>query len=223
MLILGATPIGCWDDASKRLTQALSTADIIAAEDTRRTKTLAAGLGVQISGRLVSLHDHNEAARVEELVQSVLDGQDILVVSDAGMPMINDPGFKLTAAVVAAGGDVTCLPGPSAPLCALVLSGLPTHRFAFEGFLPPKSGSRQNALAKLKDESRTMIFLESKHRIAKTLQDMCATFGESRRAALARELTKTHEEIIRSTLGELAQLSASRELKGEMCIVLAGA
>jgi 16S rRNA (cytidine1402-2'-O)-methyltransferase len=223
MLILGATPIGCPEDASSRLAKALSTADVIAAEDTRRAKTLAASLGVKISGRLVSLHDHNEAQRTQSLAQAVLDGQDVLVVSDAGMPMINDPGFKLSAAVVAAGGDVTCLPGPSAPLAALVLSGLPTHRFAFEGFLPPKSGSRQNALTRLKDEERTMIFLESKHRIAKTLQDMSTIFGPTRKAALARELTKPHEEIIRDTLDALASLSVSHELKGEMCIVVAGA
>jgi 16S rRNA (cytidine1402-2'-O)-methyltransferase len=222
MLILAATPIGNFSDASTRLKEWLGSADIIAAEDTRKTYQLANKLGVQISGRVISFYDHNESARIAELIDALQSGLDVVVVSDAGMPMINDPGYKIVQAAIENNLAITCLPGPSAPLSALVLSGLPVHRFCYEGFLPPKSGARINRLKTLQSEERTMVFLESKHRIIKTLQNMLEVFGAERKACICRELTKQHEEILRGSLSELLQIASTRELKGEICIVVAG-
>jgi 16S rRNA (cytidine1402-2'-O)-methyltransferase len=222
MLILGATPIGNTDDSSKRLLNALENSEIIAAEDTRKLLTLAKRLGANIQGKVLSLHDHNEAEKLDFLLKQLDLGDDILVVSDAGLPLINDPGYKITHAAIEKGVRVTCLPGPSAPITALVLSGLPTDKFCFEGFLPPKTISRVNALTLLQDEKRTMIFLESTHRIAKCLEDMRTVFGGVRRAVVCRELTKTYEEVIRGTLDELCEIANERILKGEICVVVGG-
>lgn len=223
MLILGATPIGNLGDASKRLKDCLESVSVIACEDTRVTRKLIVALTPNSSAKLVPLHDHNEADRVDALLQTLLSGLDVLLVSDAGTPLINDPGYKLVQAAINNGITVTALPGPSAPVNALILSGLPVHRYCYEGFLPPKSASRQRSLLELKSESRTMIFLESKHRILKTVTDMRDIFGFERRAAICRELTKKHEEVMRGTLGELVAVLEKRELKGEICICVAGA
>ncbi|MDR1862165.1 MAG: 16S rRNA (cytidine(1402)-2'-O)-methyltransferase [Candidatus Ancillula sp.] len=222
MLVLASTPIGNIDDSSARLKQWLLSADFIAAEDTRNTLKLAARLGLKITAEVLSVHDHNEAERLDLLLKKLQEGQNVLLVSDAGTPLINDPGFKLVQIVIQNGIQVSTLPGPSAPITALVLSGLPVHKFCYEGFLPPKSGSRINALRRLENEPRTMVFLESKHRVAKTLRDMAEVFGEARRAAVCRELTKEHEEVLRGSLGELVEVTQARELKGEMCVVVGG-
>jgi 16S rRNA (cytidine1402-2'-O)-methyltransferase len=223
MLILAAMPIGNTGDATCRLIEALRSTEIVAAEDTRRLHASASRLGIKIDGKVVSYHDHNEEERRKQLLEAIQGGTDVLLVSDAGLPLINDPGYKLVQAVIATGEQVTCLPGPSAPLTALVLSGLPTAKFCFEGFLPPKSGARLNALRSLENERRTIIFLESTHRVAKCLNDMREVFGNSRRAAVCRELTKTHEEVLRGDLQTLCELVAKRSLKGEICLVVEGA
>ena len=182
-IVLAATPIGNLADASARLIEALGTADIVAAEDTRRTLDLARGLGVTIAGRLVALHDHNERARADGLVAEAADGATVLLVTDAGMPTVSDPGFRVVQAAVEAGVLVTVLPGPSAPLAALAVSGLPTDRFAFEGFLPRKAGERSRALAALASEQRTLIFFEAPHRLAESLAAMATAFGADRAAS----------------------------------------
>jgi 16S rRNA (cytidine1402-2'-O)-methyltransferase len=223
MLTLAATPIGCSADASSRLKQKLQDADIVLAEDTRVFAQLTHRLEIEITAQILSLHDHNESERLDAVLDALQTDRDVILVSDAGMPLINDPGYKLVQLAISNGIPMTCIPGPSAPMTALVLSGLPVHRFTFEGFLPPKSASRINALQKLADEERTMIFLESKHRIVRCLEDMQEVFGENRRGAICRELTKTHEEILRGELSELLQIAKNRQLKGEICIVIAGA
>lgn len=220
--ILAATPIGNDADASGRLRDLLATADVVAAEDTRRTRALAARLGVEIGGRLMSFYEHNEAGRLDELLDAVRGGASVLVVSDAGMPTVSDPGFRVVAAAVDAGLDVTCAPGPSAVLAALALSGLPTDRFCFEGFVPRKAGERTRTLAALRDEPRTMVFFEAPHRLAESLEAMSETFGADRRAAVCRELTKTHEEVVRGPLGELIAW-ARGEVRGEIVVVVEGA
>lgn len=221
-LLLGATPLGEPRDASKRLIDSLSEADVVAAEDTRRVRTLAKSLGVTIGGRVVSLFDQNEEARVPDLVAEIAAGATVLVVSDAGMPLINDPGYRLVTACAAAGLTVSCLPGPSAVTTALAVSGLPTDRFCFEGFAPRKPGARLGWLAALAAEQRTVVFFESPRRLADCLRDACAQLGEQRRAVVCRELTKTYEEIRRGTLSELADWAADGVL-GEITVVLAGA
>lgn len=225
MLILGATPIGRPADASARLGAALASADVVAAEDTRRLRRLATDLGIEISGRVVSYFEGNERERAPELVAAVGNGLDVLLVTDAGMPSVADPGYRLVAACVEAGHDVTVIPGPSAALAALAVSGLPVHRFTFEGFLPRKPGERQAALAELAGERRTMIFFESPRRVASTLEALASAFGSDRRGALCRELTKTHEEVVRDTVGGL--LGWAREqpdgVRGELTLVIAGA
>ena len=221
-LILAATPIGDADDASLRLVRLLTEADVVAAEDTRRTRELARRLGVSIGGRLVSHHEHNEASRVAELLDVVSGGGTVLVVTDAGMPAVSDPGYRLVTAAVAAGLPVTAAPGPSAVLTALALSGLPTDRFAFEGFPPRRPGERSRALAALADERRTLVFFEAPHRVGALLAAMAEAFGADRRAAVCRELTKTYEEVRRGTLGELAEWAAG-EVRGEIVVVVAGA
>ena len=221
-LLLAATPLGLPADASARLITALGSADVVAAEDTRRVRTLAQSLDVRIGGKVVSLFDQNEATRVPALVDEMRGGATVLVVSDAGMPVINDPGYRLVAACVDAGVAVSCLPGPSAVTTALAVSGLPADRFCFEGFSPRKRSARKTWLAGLATEPRTAVFFESPRRLAACLQDASEVLGGQRRAVVCRELTKTHEEILRGTLAELADWAADGVL-GEITVVLAGA
>lgn len=221
-VVLAATPIGNVEDASPRLRALLASADVVAAEDTRRLAALAARLGVHVTGRVVSHHEHNEEARSAELLDVVRGGGTVLVVTDAGMPVVSDPGFGLVRAAAAAGLPVTCAPGPSAVLAALAVSGLPSDRFCFEGFPPRRPGERRRALAELAAERRTMVFFEAPHRIADTLADMAAAFGADRAAAVCRELTKTYEETVRGPLAELAAW-AEHEVRGEIVVVVAGA
>ena len=223
VLILGGTPIGNLADASDRLRSALATADLIAVEDTRKLRTLASGLGVRTRGRVIVNHDHNEEERSATIVQAVQDGQRVLLLSDAGMPTISDPGYVAAAAVAAADLPVTVVPGPSAALTALALSGRPTGRFTFEGFLARKGSERSRRLASLAGEERTMIFYESPHRTAATLADFVQTFGADRRGTVSRELTKLHEEVRRGTLAELAEWAESERIRGEIVIIVEGA
>ena len=223
VLILGGTPIGNLADASDRLRSALATADLIAVEDTRKLRTLASGLGVRTRGRVIVNHDHNEEGRSATIVQAVQDGQRVLLLSDAGMPTISDPGYVAAAAVAEADLPVTVVPGPSAALTALALSGLPTGRFTFEGFLARKGSERSRRFASLAGEERTMIFYESPHRTAATLADFVQTFGADRRGTVSRELTKLHEEVRRGTLAELAEWAESERIRGEIVIIVEGA
>jgi 16S rRNA (cytidine1402-2'-O)-methyltransferase len=219
VIILAATPIGNLGDASRRLVEALGNATVIASEDTRVTIHLMRALGVENRPRLIALHEHNEAAKAAEIVELARD-TDVLVLTDAGMPAISDPGFPLVAAAAAAGVTVTALPGPSAVLTALALSGLPTDRFSFEGFVPRKG--RLAAFRALAREQRTMVFFESPHRVAESLADIATALGADRRVAVCRELTKLFEEVRRGTAAELAEWAASG-VKGEICIVVEGA
>ncbi len=221
-LLIGATPLGQPTDASARLVSALGSADVIAAEDTRRTRTLAQALDVKPAGKVVSLYDANEATRVPVLVDAIAAGATVLLVSDAGMPLISDPGYRLVAACIEAGAPVQCLPGPSAVTTALAVSGLPSERFCFEGFAPRKHSARVSWLKTLAAEPRTCVFFESPRRLADCLRDAADALGPDRKAVVCRELTKTHEEIIRGTLGELAEW-ASDGVLGEITVVLAGA
>ena len=221
-LIVAATPIGRADDASSRLASALATADVIAAEDTRRLRRLAGELGVTIAGRVVSYFEGNEERRTAELVYAMRDGSDVLLVTDAGMPSVSDPGYRLVAAAVEADLPVSVLPGPSAVLAALAVSGLPVDRFSFEGFLPRRQGERRRRLAELATERRTMVFFEAPRRTAAALAAMAEVFGADRPAAVCRELTKTHEEVRRGTLDELASWAEAGVL-GEVTLVVAGA
>jgi 16S rRNA (cytidine1402-2'-O)-methyltransferase len=222
VLVLAGTPIGNPEDAPARLVAELAKADLVAAEDTRRLSRLAAALDVRIPGRVLSYHEHNEAERTPELVEAVRSGSRVLLVTDAGMPSVSDPGFRLVTAVAAAGLHVTAVPGPSAVLTALALSGLPVDRFCFEGFLPRKAGERGRALAVLQSERRTMVFFEAPHRLAAALSAMAEAFGPDRAAAVCRELTKTYEEVRRGPLAELAEWAAG-EVRGEITVVVAGA
>lgn len=221
-IILAATPIGNPADASERLRGALGAADVVAAEDTRRTRQLARALGVEIDGQVVSFFEHNETARTPWLLERAAAGESILVVTDAGMPSVSDPGFAVVAAGMTAGVPITCLPGPSAVTTALVLSGLPVDRFAFDGFPPRKPGKRRTWLASLEREERTVVFFESPHRVAATLADAADLLGPDRQAAVCRELTKTYEEVLRGSLAELAERTADGVL-GEIVVVLAPA
>lgn len=224
MLILAGTPIGRVEDAPGRLVAALTSADVIAAEDTRRLRRLAADLGVEISARVVSYFEGNERQRTPELLEHLRAEQTVVLVTDAGMPSVSDPGYRLVAAAVAENLPLTAIPGPSAVLTALAVSGLPVDRFCFEGFAPRKSGERARVLAELADERRTMIWFESPHRTAATLAAMSDAFGPDRRAAVCRELTKTHEEVVRGTLAELAAWAGDGErVRGEITVVVAGA
>ncbi len=222
MLVLAGTPIGRVSDASPRLVEELGTADVIAAEDTRRLRRLTSDLGVTVTGRVVSYFDGNEAARTPMLVEALLAGERVLLVTDAGMPSVSDPGYRLVAAAVEAGIEVTAVPGPSAVLTALAVSGLPVDRFCFEGFPPRKAGERAKRLAALTAEQRTMVFFESPHRTEATLRAMAEAWGADRAAAVCRELTKTHEEIRRGPLADLASW-ATDGVRGEVTIVVAGA
>lgn len=221
-LVLAATPLGDARDASVRLRDALADADIIAAEDTRRLRSLVAALGITVSGKVVSHYDSVEAARLPGLLDAVRGGQTVLVVTDAGMPAVSDPGFRLVAAAAAEDLPITCLPGPSAVTTALVLSGLPCERFCFEGFSPRRSGERKRWLAELVAERRAVVFFESPHRLADTLNDAVDVLGPDRAAAVCRELTKRYEEVVRGSLAELADW-ATGEVRGEITVVLAGA
>jgi 16S rRNA (cytidine1402-2'-O)-methyltransferase len=221
-LLLGATPLGQPSDASPRLVAALRTADIVAAEDTRRVRTLAKALDAVITGKIISFFDHVEAERVPALVEQISAGATVLVVSDAGMPLINDPGHRLVAACVDAGLPVRCLPGPSAVTTALAVSGLSSEKFCFEGFAPRKQGARRSWLASLAGERRTAVFFESPRRLPACLRDAVDQLGGDRRAAVCRELTKVHEEVVRGSLDELAAWAADGVL-GEITVVLDGA
>lgn len=220
MLILAGTPIGDVEDVSPRLRRVLTEADVVAAEDTRRFRGLCQRLGVVTDARVVSFFDGNEAERTPGLVAEVREGRTVVVVTDAGMPSVSDPGYRLVAAAVAEGLPVTAVPGPSAVLTALALSGLPVDRFCFEGFLPRKAGPRRSRLAALATEERTMVFFEAPHRLAEFLADAAATLGD-RPAAVCRELTKTHEEVRRGGLAELAAWAA-QGARGEITVVIAG-
>ena len=221
MLILAATPIGNLSDASPRLVEHLVSAKFIAAEDTRSLLKLANALGIKLNARLFSLHEHNEGDRIQQILE-IAGEDDVLVVSDAGMPTVSDPGFLLVRAAVRADITVTIIPGPSAVLSALAVSGLPTDRFTFEGFLPRKTGDRKKTFESLARESRTMVFFESPHRILESLEDAASVLGSDRQASVSRELTKKFEHTQRGTLPELIEWAKS-EPKGEMVLVIAGA
>jgi 16S rRNA (cytidine1402-2'-O)-methyltransferase len=223
VLVLAATPIGNIGDASPRLLSELRAADVIAAEDTRRFARLLDRLGVDTQARVVSYFEGNEARRTPALIAELEAGRRVAVVTDAGMPSVSDPGYRLVAAAIERGFPVTAVPGPSAVLVALAVSGLPVDRFCFEGFLPRKSGERTRRLAELAVEVRTMVFFEAPHRTATTVAAMSECFGADRRAALCRELTKTYEEVRRGRLAELAEWAAAAEVRGEITLVVMGA
>jgi 16S rRNA (cytidine1402-2'-O)-methyltransferase len=221
-LVLAGTPIGDIADAPPRLAEELAGADVVAAEDTRRLRRLTQALGVTPKGRVVSYFEGNESARTPELVEELLGGARVLLVTDAGMPSVSDPGYRLVAAAVEKDIRVTAVPGPSAVLTALALSGLPVDRFCFEGFLPRKAGERLSRLREVADERRTLVYFEAPHRLDDTLAAMAEAFGGERRAAVCRELTKTYEEIKRGPLAELAAWAA-QGVRGEITVVVAGA
>ncbi|NGO10881.1 16S rRNA (cytidine(1402)-2'-O)-methyltransferase [Streptomyces sp. HC44] len=221
-LVLAGTPIGDVADAPPRLAQELAGADVIAAEDTRRLRRLTQALGVQPAGRVVSYFEGNESARTPELVEVLAGGARVLLVTDAGMPSVSDPGYRLVAAAVEKDIRVTAVPGPSAVLTALALSGLPVDRFCFEGFLPRKAGERRSRLREVAEERRTLVYFEAPHRLDDTLAAMAEVFGAERRAAVCRELTKTYEEVKRGPLGELAAWAAEG-VRGEITVVVEGA
>jgi 16S rRNA (cytidine1402-2'-O)-methyltransferase len=222
VLVLAGTPLGRPDDAPARLARELATADVVAAEDTRRLKRLTADLGIELSGRVVSYFEGNEQGRTPQLLEALVSGERVVLVTDAGMPSVSDPGYRLVAAAVEAGVAVTVVPGPSAVLAALAVSGLPVDRFCFEGFLPRKAGERSRRLDLLADEERTMVFFEAPHRTQAALVAMADSFGADRQAAVCRELTKTHEEVRRGGLGTLVAWAADG-VRGEVTIVVAGA
>lgn len=221
LLVLAATPIGDSRDASPRLLEELSTAPLIAAEDTRRLRKLCDRIGVTLTGRVVSYHEHNEASRTSDLIAALNDDQRVLLVTDAGMPSVSDPGYRLVSEAVSHGIPVTCVPGPSAVLMALAVSGLPVERFCFEGFLPRKSGQRERMIAELATEPRTMVFFEAPHRLGVMLTALAHGLGDNRPAAVCRELTKTYEEVKRGGLAELAAW-ADEGVRGEITVVVAG-
>jgi 16S rRNA (cytidine1402-2'-O)-methyltransferase len=221
-LVLGGAPLGQPGDVGPRLREVMASADVLAVEDTRRLHRLASDLGVTFTGRIVTFHESVEQARLPGLLAALADGATVLLLTDAGMPSVSDPGYTLVRAAIDAGVQVTSVPGPSAVTTALAVSGLPVDRFCFEGFLPRKAGERRSRLASLADERRTMVFFESPHRLADALDDAAGAFGEAREAAVCRELTKTYEEIRRGPLAELASW-ASEGVKGEITLVVAGA
>ncbi|AIY16356.1 rRNA small subunit methyltransferase I [Pimelobacter simplex] len=222
VLVLAGTPIGQVDDAPPRLAAELAGADVVAAEDTRRLRRLVTDLGIELSGRVVSYFEGNEAARTPSLVEALVAGERVVLVTDAGMPSVSDPGYRLVAAAVEAGVRVTAVPGPSAVLTALAVSGLPVDRFCFEGFLPRKAGERARRLADLATEQRTMVFFEAPHRTEAALAAMRDAFGDDRAAVVCRELTKTHEEVRRDGLAALVTWAAEG-IRGEVTIVVTGA
>ncbi|SDC98903.1 16S rRNA (cytidine1402-2'-O)-methyltransferase [Streptomyces prasinopilosus] len=222
ILVLAGTPIGDVSDAPPRLAEELAGADVVAAEDTRRLRRLTQALGVTPKGRVVSYFEGNESARTPELVEELAGGARVLLVTDAGMPSVSDPGYRLVAAAVERDIRVTAVPGPSAVLTALALSGLPVDRFCFEGFLPRKAGERLGRLREVAGERRTLVYFESPHRLDATLAAMAEVFGTGRRAAVCRELTKTYEEVRRGPLAELAAWAAEG-VRGEITVVVEGA
>lgn len=221
-LVLASTPIGDLEDASPRLRAALRDADVIAAEDTRRLRSLMQGLDETTAARIVSYYDAVERERIPALIDDLADGKTIVLVTDAGTPSVSDPGYRLVTAAIDGGYDVTAIPGPSAVLVALAISGLPVDRFCFEGFLPRKAGERRTRLEELEHESRTMVFFEAPHRALETLQAMSEVFGADRPAALCRELTKTYEEVLRGSLVEVID-KATEGIRGEVTLVVQGA
>jgi 16S rRNA (cytidine1402-2'-O)-methyltransferase len=222
VLVLAATPIGQAGDAPPRLAAELSGADVVAAEDTRRLKRLTSDLGITLTGRVVSYFEGNESARTPVLLAALLAGERVVLVTDAGMPSVSDPGYRLVVAAVEHDIHVTSVPGPSAVLAALAVSGLPVDRFCFEGFLPRKAGERSRRLAGLAREERTMVFFEAPHRTEAALAAMAEALGGDRAAAVCRELTKTHEEVRRGPLDDLVSWAADG-VRGEVTIVVAGA
>lgn len=222
-LVLCGTPIGNLNDATERLKDSLAAADVIAAEDTRRVRTLLTALGIETRARVVSCYDQNEEMRAEQLVEAAQNGELVALVTDAGMPAVSDPGYRVVAAFAAAGLPVSCVPGPSSVTTALAMSGLPSDRWCMEGFLPASGSGRRKRLDSLAQEPRTLVFLEGPHRIKDALKDLADAFGPDRRAALCRELTKLHEEVVRGSLGELVAWAGEREIKGEITLVVAGA
>ena len=220
-LVIVATPLGNLGDISRRALELLSIADVIYCEDTRRSSTLFSAHSIAVNGRLRALHEHNEASLCDQVVAQVASGQIIIVISDAGTPGISDPGARVVAAVAAAGFVVTTVPGPSAVVAALTISGLPTERFAMEGFMPRKAGEREALYDQWLREPRTIVFYESPQRLAATLKEMVGPFG-SRRICVAREITKLHEEVLRATVAEIAELVNAREVLGEIVVVLEG-
>lgn len=221
VLTIAATPLGNTGDASARLVDALARTPVIAAEDTRRLHRLARDLGVTVSADVISLHDAVEESRTRRLVERLHRGEGVLLVSDAGMPLVSDPGYRLVRACIDEDIPVTVLPGPSAVLSALAVSGLPVDRFCFEGFLPRRAGERRRRIEELADERRTMVFFEAPHRLVETLDALASGLGQERGAAVCREMTKTYEEVLRGSLGELA--AGIAEPRGEITIVVAGA
>jgi 16S rRNA (cytidine1402-2'-O)-methyltransferase len=222
-LILAATPLGNPGDASARLIAALTNADVIAAEDSRRFHRLAADLGVTFTARVLSFFEGNEDARTQEVLELLKTGSKVVVVSDAGMPTISDPGFRLMRDAIAANIEVSVLPGPSAVTMAIALAGLPTDRFTFDGFAPRASGARQKFYESLRFEERTIVLFEAPHRLAESLSDAVTAIGGERHGAICREMTKRYEETIRGTLSELHNWSISNEVLGEITLVIAGA
>ena len=220
-LILAATPIGNYGDASLRLREVLESAQIIAAEDSRRARRLIADLGIITNAQIWSFYDAVEEAKSGELIDRVIAGDVVVVISDAGMPTVSDPGYRVVQEAISRDVKVTVLPGPSAVLAALAVSGLPVDRFSFEGFLPRKSGERKKFLAQLVTDQRTMVFFEAPHRLAETLVDFAEVFGSERRAVICRELTKTYEEIIRGNFAELI-IWSDKEILGEITLVVSG-
>jgi 16S rRNA (cytidine1402-2'-O)-methyltransferase len=223
LLVLVGAPLGNTGDASARLREVLAGADVVAAEDTRRLARLARDLDITVTGRVISYFEGNEERRTPDLVQALRDGAVVAVVTDGGMPSVSDPGYRLVRAALDAGFPVTAAPGPSAVTTALALSGLPSDRFVFEGFLPRSGAGRRGRLTELATEPRTLVFFEAPHRIADTLADLAAVFGAARPAAVCRELTKTYEEIRRGPLAELAGWAAESRPRGEITVVVAGA
>jgi 16S rRNA (cytidine1402-2'-O)-methyltransferase len=222
-LILAATPLGNPGDASARLKNAIENASIIAAEDSRRFHRLCADIEITFTGRVLSFFEGNEEERSRELLAELSSGATVLVVSDAGMPTISDPGFRLMRDAIAQGIEVSVIPGPSAVTMAVALSGLPTDRFSFEGFPPRTAGARLSTFEKLRFEERTMVFFEAPHRLDESLTDCVNVFGPDRQAAICREMTKRYEETIRGTLAELSQWAKANDVLGEITLVIAGA
>jgi len=222
LLVLAGAPIGDWRDASPRLIDELALAEVIAAEDTRRFARLARDLGVTYTARLVSYFDGNENTRTGDLVAEMIEGRRLLLITDAGMPSISDPGYRLVRAALDAGIKVTSVPGPSAVLTAIALSGLPSDRFIFEGFVPRTKGVRERFYRGLVNEKRTVVLFEAPHRLPESLEDAVAELGPDRQGAICREMTKTYEEIIRGPLADLVLWSRSREVLGEITLVIAG-
>lgn len=222
-IVLAGTPIGNLGDASPRLREILASADVVAAEDTRMFHRLQSALGITVQGRVLAHHEHNEQASAEGLVSMAEAGSEVVIVTDAGMPAVSDPGYRVVSLAAERGVTVTSVPGPSAVLAALAVSGIASDRFAFEGFLPRKTGERRRVLSELAAEQRTLVFFEAPHRIDDMLEDLALTFGPSRRAAVCRELTKLHEDVVRGPLSDLAEWASRDGVRGEIVVVVEGA